>query len=458
MPKPRVVFVCGECGYQTPRWLGRCPDCQGWDTLEEKRWVEEKGGQGGGGVAEGEISKPVAITEMEGGSQTRMPTGIREFDRTLGGGILPGSLILVGGDPGIGKSTLLMQACANLSRNGESVLYVSGEESVEQVRHRALRLEAVSDRFFLATETHLEHILAQVEWVNPALLVVDSIQTTFSEALPSPPGSIGQVREVAHRLLRLAKGRKLSVFIVGHVTKDGSVAGPRALEHIVDTVIYFEGEKQNLYRILRATKNRFGSTQEIGIFEMTESGLKEVENPSQSFLSERSVGASGSVIVPIVEGTRPLLIEVQALVSSTNAAIPRKMATGVDSNRTQLLMAVLEKRMGIPLQAADVYVNVPGGIRVEETAADLGIAAALLSSCRNRPIAKGVVVLGEVGLVGEVRGVGQVERRLSEAAHHGFSRCLLPRSNLSRLSSHWEMELVGLEKIERLSDQLFAEK
>jgi len=458
MPKSRVVFVCEECGYQSSRWLGRCPDCQGWDTLEEKRIVEERGGPRGRLVRQEEIQQPVPITEIEGEGQSRMSTGIREFDRTLGGGILPGSLILVGGDPGIGKSTLLMQACANLSRNGESVLYVSGEESVEQIRHRAHRLEALSDRLFLATETNLEHILAQVEVVNPNLLVVDSIQTTFSESLPSPPGSIGQIREVAHRLLGLAKGRKVSIFTVGHVTKDGSVAGPRALEHIVDTVIYFEGERQNLYRILRATKNRFGSTQEIGIFEMTERGLKEVENPSQSFLSERSVGASGSVIVPIVEGTRPLLVELQALVTSTNAAIPRKMATGVDYNRTQLLMAVLEKRMGIPLHSADVYVNVPGGIRVEETAADLGIAAALLSSCRNRPIPKEVVVLGEVGLVGEVRGVGQVERRLSEAAHHGFSRCLLPRSNLSRISSHWGMELVGLERIERLSDQLFAEK
>jgi DNA repair protein RadA/Sms len=437
--------------------MGRCPDCQAWDSLEEKVLFPQRAAQGRQEMGK-EVKRPVPITEMNLQGQTRLPTGIREFDRTLGGGIISGSLILVGGDPGIGKSTLMMQACANISRNGELVLYVSGEESVEQLQHRALRLEALSDRLFLATETSLENILSQVEWLHPCLLVVDSIQTTSTETLQSAPGSIGQIREVAHRLLEMAKGNKVSVFIVGHVTKDGSLAGPRALEHIVDTVIYFEGERQNLYRILRATKNRFGSTQEIGIFEMRENGLEEVENPSLSFLSERSVGAAGSVVVPIVEGTRPLLIELQALVTPSNSAMPRKMATGVDYNRTQLLMAVLEKRMGIVLQSSDVYVNVPGGIRVEETAADLGIAAALLSSCRNRPIPKEVVVLGEVGLVGEVRGVAQVERRLNEASHHGFSRCLLPKSNLKRLGNRWDMELVGLERIERLSDQLFAEK
>jgi len=458
MAKVKTIFICQQCGFRSPRWMGRCPDCQEWSSLEECRIVEEKEERGRLGPATKEIKRPVPITEARPHGFSRLSTGIREFDRTLGGGIVPGSLILLGGDPGIGKSTLVMQACANLSRNGQLVLYVSGEESVEQIQGRAVRVDALSDRFLLATETCVGNILGQVEQLKPALLVVDSIQTTFSETLPSPPGSISQIREVAHRLLEAAKGERVSILIVGHVTKDGSLAGPRALEHIVDTVIYFEGERQNLFRILRATKNRFGSTDEIGIFEMTEGGLKEVENPSQCFLSERSIGAPGSVIVPVLEGTRPLLIELQALVSSTHAAIPRKMATGVDYNRTQLLMAVLEKRMGVHLQSADVYVNVPGGIRVEETAADLGIAAALLSSCRNRPIPKEVVVLGEVGLAGEVRGVGQVERRLSEACHHGFSRCLLPKTNLTRLTNRWGMELVGLERIEGLTDELFSQK
>jgi DNA repair protein RadA/Sms len=455
MAKTKSIFICQACGYQSPRWMGRCPDCQEWSSLEER--VAEKGGSSGR-IAAGEIKRAIPVTEECGQGQSRLQTGIREFDRALGGGIVPGSVTLLGGDPGIGKSTLVLQACAKVSQGGESVLYVSGEESVEQVQDRAIRLGAMSDHLLLATETCVGNILTQVELLHPSLLVVDSIQTAFSETLPSPAGSIGQIREVAHLLLKVAKEKKVSIFLIGHVTKDGSLAGPRALEHIVDTVIYFEGERQNLYRILRATKNRFGSTDEIGIFEMTETGLKEVENPSQTFLSERSLGASGSVVVPIIEGSRPLLIELQALVASTNSALPRKMVTGVDYNRTQLLLAVLEKRMKVPLQSADVYVNVPGGIRVEETAADLGIAAALLSSCRNRPIPKEVVVLGEVGLVGEVRGVGQVERRLSEASHHGFSRCLLPGSNLKRLSNRWGMELVGLERIERLLDELFVEK
>lgn len=458
MPKAKTVFVCQQCGYQSPRWMGRCPDCQEWDSLEERKIVEAKGDGARREIAAREAPRPIPITEVFGEGYTRLPTGIREFDRTLGGGVVPGSLILLGGDPGIGKSTLVLQACTNISRSGQRVLYISGEESIEQVRDRAVRLEALSDHLYLATETCVGNILAQVELLNPSLLVVDSIQSTFSETLQSPPGSIGQIREVAHRLMDLAKRERVSIFIVGHVTKDGSLAGPRVLEHIVDTVVYFEGERQNLFRILRATKNRFGSTDEIGIFEMTEGGLEEVENPSQCFLSERSIGASGSAIVPVMEGTRPLLIEMQALVSATNAAIPRKMATGVDYNRTQLLMAVLEKRMGIHLQSADVYVNVPGGIRVEETAADLGIAAALLSSCRNQPIPEDVVVFGEVGLVGEVRGVSQVERRLSEASHLGFSRGILPGSNLKRLSNRWGMELVGLERIERLSEELFVEK
>lgn len=458
MPRPKAVFICRECGYQSLRWMGRCPDCQAWDSLEEKVLLPPKGM--GAGV-EGErspASKPLAITELGPIPASRMSTGMKEFDRTLGGGIMPGSLILLGGDPGIGKSTLLLQASAELSRRGQTVLYVSGEESTEQVQSRAARLGSLSERLFLANETSLECILSQVEWVRPSLLVIDSIQTTYSENLQSPPGSIGQIREVAHRLLELAKGSRVSVFIVGHVTKDGSLAGPRALEHIVDTVIYFEGERQNLYRILKATKNRFGSTQEIGVFEMGEGGLKEVENPSQSFLSERSIGSSGSVIVPVMEGTRALLVEVQALVTPSSTAIPRKMASGVDFNRTQILMAVLEKRLGMGLQSLDVYVNIPGGLQVEETAADLGIACAVISSFRNRPVPPEVVILGEIGLAGEVRGVGQVERRLAEARHHGFSRCLLPQSNLKGLINRGEMELIGVERVEALTERLFLAK
>ncbi|MBI5167757.1 MAG: DNA repair protein RadA [candidate division NC10 bacterium] len=457
MTKPKSHFACQACGYQTPRWLGRCPDCGTWGSLIEER--EPRGEALRGGREErGPYAKPQPITEIEEEAESRFSTGITELDRPLGGGVVLGSFVLIGGDPGIGKSTLLLQASANISRSGRSVLYVSGEESLEQTRSRGKRLGAWSPDLYIASETCLEAILEQVEIIKPQVLVIDSVQTTYSEALESAPGSIGQVREVANRLMHLAKGRGISTFIVGHVTKDGSLAGPRALEHIVDTVIYFEGERQHFYRILRATKNRFGSTDEIGVFEMTEAGLREVPNPSQVFLEERPLGTAGSVILATVEGTRPLLLELQALVAPSLLAVPRRTAMGVDYNRMSLLLAVLEKRMGLRLGTCDVYLNVAGGLRVFEPAADLAMVAALISSSRNLPVDSGTVLFGEVGLSGEVRAVRHVEKRLHEASRLGYCRLILPRGNRERLRETLNLELIGVRSVEELLESLFPIK
>lgn len=372
---------------------------------------------------------PVAVTEITCGSTTRFSTGLGELDRVLGGGVVPGSLVLVGGDPGIGKSTLLLQAADRVARSHGTVLYVSGEESVEQVRMRAERLQALHPSLFLAAESGMESVTGFIAGMEPGLVIIDSIQTMYLPDLPSAPGSVGQVRECAARLLHVAKGQNIPVVLVGHVTKEGNLAGPRVLEHMVDTVLYFEGERHHAFRILRAVKNRFGSTNEIGVFEMSDGGLREVANPSEVFLAQRPLGATGSVVVASMEGTRPVLLEVQALVAGNAYNNPRRLVTGLDWNRALLMVAVLDKRIGLNLGGCDVYLNVAGGVRAEEPALDLGICLAIASSLKNRPVDQFTTVIGEVGLTGEVRAVSQLEARVKEAAKLGFKRCVVPRNN-----------------------------
>ena len=399
---------------------------------------------------------PLPLADIESGNEARFLTGIGEFDRILGGGVVTGSVILIGGDPGIGKTTLLLQVLPHLAKSSERVLYVSGEESPRQIKMRCERLGIDSETLLIFPETNLEEILKTTQAMAPAALVVDSIQTTFTGLLTSAPGSISQVQEVAAQLMFYAKRSGTPVFLIGHVTKDGAIAGPRTLEHIVDTVLYFEGEKSHAYRILRAVKNRFGSTNEIGVFEMTDAGLKEVANPSAWFLSERPQKATGSVVVASLEGTRPILIELQALVSPTSFAMPRRMANGVDGNRIALLVAVMEKRTGLNLSGQDIYVNVVGGLRIDEPALDLGIVAAVTSSLRNRPIAPTTIVFGEVGLGGEVRAVGQAETRLREAAKLGFRRCLLPERNLVKMPTIDSLELIGVAEVGQALDAVLT--
>ncbi len=450
--REKIRFVCQQCGYWSPRWMGRCPECGTWGGLLEEREVRmHPPPLGPHGPGEG----PKPITGIDATAFPRLPTDVQEFDRVLGGGIVPGSLILIGGEPGVGKSTLLLQACAGVASRGEKVLYVSGEESLEQVRGRGERLKALHRELLLMAETNLGRILEAAEAVSPRFLVMDSVQTTYTEEMESPPGSLSQIREVAARLMRFAKETKVSVLLIGHVTKDGSLAGPKALEHIVDAVLSFEGERQLPYRILRATKNRFGSTEEIGVFEMTEEGLLEVTNPSELFLAERSLQAPGSVVVPTMEGTRPILVELQALVTSTGAAIPRRVFGGLDFQRASLILAIVEKRLGLPLAACDVYLNVAGGVRVSEPAADLAIAAAVVSSFKNAPVDPSAVIFGEVGLGGEVRAVRSAERRLMEGVRLGFARGLLPQANLERQRMAVSMQLTGLRSVLDLVRELF---
>ena len=397
---------------------------------------------------------PIADIEVIG--EDRRLTRIGEFDRVLGGGVIPGSLILIGGDPGIGKTTLLLQALPRLASSTEPVLYVSGEESPRQIKMRGQRLGVEHPHLLILAETSLEEILKAVQAIQPAAMVVDSIQTVYTEQLTSAPGSISQVQEVSGQLMWFAKRASVPVFIIGHVTKEGAIAGPRLLEHIVDTVLYFEGDKGHSYRILRAVKNRFGSTNEIGVFEMKESGLEEVANPSQLFLGERPQRSTGSVVVSSLEGSRPILVELQALVSATSYAMPKRMANGVDLNRVSLLLAVMEKRLGMHLSGQDVYVNVVGGMSIDEPAIDLGIVAAVTSSLREVPIEPGLLVLGEVGLGGEVRGISQAELRIREAAKMGFKRCLLPERNLAKLEPIDGMDLIGITEVGEALDVVLA--
>jgi DNA repair protein RadA/Sms len=450
--KVKTVFSCQACGFESSKWLGRCPDCGEWNSFVEERQETAPSAKGRAPLVIGGNPKP--YDDIDGTEAARISSGIGEFDRVLGGGIVPGSMVLIGGEPGIGKTTLLTQVADLLSRTGGPVLYVSGEESERQIKLRGERLGISGGGLFVLGETSLERILEHVETLKPAALVVDSVQTIYSARFNSAPGSISQVREVATQLLFLAKGRGITIFLIGHVTKDGSLAGPKSLEHIVDTVLYFEGEKQQHHRIVRAVKNRFGAVSEMGVFEMTGTGLQAVPNPSALFLSERVEGSPGSAVVATLEGSRPMLVEVQALVSPTAFGTPRRMSIGLDANRTTLLLAVLEKRVGLELLGDDVFVSVAGGLEVAEPAVDLAVAAAVASSFRNRPVPARTVLIGEVGLAGEVRGVGQVGLRIREAAQMGFDRCILPARNLP--PAHDGMRLVGVrtleEALERLAD------
>ncbi len=454
MGRTQSRYLCQHCGYQTPRWMGRCPDCGQWGSLLEERVTTEQRGVTRPGPSVAPSVAPTPITAVDIRSISRLRTGLSELDRVLGGGIVPGSLVLISGAPGIGKSTLLLQAAIQVA-HAEPVLYVSAEESLEQIRSRAARLGPLSDRLLLLAETSLQVILDQAERLRPRVLVIDSIQTLVSDELESPPGAISQVREVAVRLMGLAKTKEVSTLVIGHITKDGSVAGPKALEHLVDAIISMEGEEHQVHRLLRTTKNRFGPSPEVGVFEMTEGGLREVADGSELFLSQRPLGAAGSVVIPTLEGSRPLLVELQALVAAPGAAVPRRVLNGVEANRGALLLAVLEKRLGLRLGVCDVYVNIVGGVRVSETAADLGLAAAVLSSAKNLPLDPGLVVFGEVGLAGEVRAVPMAERRLQEAARLGFTRCLLPRHNLDRAPAIPScLRATGLSTLDDLAREL----
>jgi DNA repair protein RadA/Sms len=444
MGREKSLFVCQECGHESPKWLGRCPGCEAWNTMvEEPVRQAQAGREGRAGAGE----RPVSIPLVDAEDSPRFASGSGELDRVLGGGIVPGSFTLVGGDPGIGKSTLLLQTASCVAASRGPVLYATGEESARQVRLRADRLGPLEPALYVLAETNLDVIRQHAASIKPSVLIVDSIQTVFRPEVTSAPGSVTQVRECAAELLRLAKADGPAVFVVGHVTKEGSLAGPRVLEHIVDTVLYFEGDRQAQFRVLRAVKNRFGSTNEIGLFEMRDAGLAEVPNASELFLAERPVGASGSVVVPAMEGTRPLLVEVQALVSASTFQMPRRTATGIELTRVQLLVAVLEKRVGLMLGAHDVYVKVTGGVRVDEPAVDLGLAAALASSFRDQAADPGTVLLGEVGLAGEVRSVSRLEHRIREAEKMGFDRAVLPAGNLKGLQLKTQMELVGVETV-----------
>lgn len=437
MPKVRTKFVCQQCGHEAPRWSGRCPECGQWNTLVET--VEERAGPSVPRLTSQTLPQPITAVSVDGFS--RIPVPMEEFHRALGGGIVPGSVILIGGDPGIGKSTLLLQISALLAHDGKTTLYVSGEESTQQIKMRADRLGISEEKLYILSETSLNQIINQIESLEPQLVVVDSVQAVYLEELESSAGSIGQVRECAAALLRMAKSRNVPVFIVGHVTKEGAIAGPRVLEHMVDTVLYLEGERFHSYRLLRSVKNRFGSTNEVGVFEMQEQGLVEISNPSQAFLAERLPSATGSTVAVTMEGTRPLLVEIQALTTTTSFGLPRRTANGIDFNRLLLLVAVLSKRVGLKLTTQDVFVNVVGGLRINEPAVDLAVAAAIASSFHNAPIADDCVMLGEVGLSGELRSVGQAERRLNEAAKLGFKRAVVPRALRAGKASEIALEV-----------------
>ncbi|WEG12698.1 DNA repair protein RadA [Pullulanibacillus sp. KACC 23026] len=451
MAKSKSVFFCQECGYESPKWMGKCPGCKSWNSM-----VEETIKASSGRVernAQRETSRPIPITKIEKTNERRILTKMSEFNRVLGGGVVEGSLVLVGGDPGIGKSTLLLQASDQLAQTGQKVLYISGEESVRQTKMRAERLGIQSDNLYVLAETDIYEIENRLKDLDPGFLIIDSIQTIYNPEVSSAPGSVSQVRECTGHLMRLAKTRGVATFIVGHVTKDGAIAGPRLLEHMVDAVLYFEGERHHTFRILRAVKNRFGSTNEIGVFEMKEAGLSEVSNPSEIFLQERTAGTAGSTVVAAVEGTRTVLVEIQALVTPTSFGNPRRMATGVDHNRISLLMAVLEKRVGLLLQNHDAYVNVAGGVRLDEPATDLAVALSIASSFRDRSTEATDIVIGEVGLTGEVRRVSRIEQRVTEAVKLGFKRAFIPKQNIGGWTAPSGIEIIGVSTVKEAMEQ-----
>jgi DNA repair protein RadA/Sms len=453
----RTIYACQQCGHQSRKWLGKCPDCGAWNSFAEER--ERAAPKGSAGLPRGGLrlrdSQPVPFAEIETQHDVREVTGIAEFDRVLGGGIVPGSLVLIGGEPGAGKSTLLLQVADKLSALYGQALYISGEESERQIKLRGERLGLSPQGLYLLAETSLERIFDEIQRLQPRAIIVDSVQTIFSEKLESAPGSVSQVRETAGQFLLLAKRLTVPVFLIGHVTKEGMIAGPKALEHIVDTVLYFEGERHHNHRILRAAKNRFGAANELGIFEMTGQGLITVPNPSEVFLSERPIGVSGSAVVAALEGTRPMLVELQALVSSSKFGTGRRTTQGVEFNRVALLVAMLEKRVGFQLSGDDVYVNVAGGIALNEPAADLGIVAAVASSFRNIPINEHTIVFGEVGLAGEVRATNHASVRLREAAQMGFKRVVMPQNNLSGLEADDRLDVIGVRSVVEALEALF---
>lgn len=449
--KSTVIFVCQNCGNNSPKWIGKCPACSGWNTYVEEIVTKEKANP----IFKSK-SKPVLINEISLANEQRIKTDIKEMDRVLGGGLILGSTVLIGGDPGIGKSTLALQIFGKYSENGIKVLYITGEESSNQIKIRSKRLNVNGENLYVVTETNIESIINNIENSSPGVVVIDSIQTIYSNDLPSAPGTVGQIRECTSKIVQYAKNKGVSFFLVGHVTKEGSIAGPKVLEHLVDTVLYFEGGKSHPFRILRAVKNRYGSTNEIGVFEMTNDGLKEVSNPSETFLSERPLNSSGSVVTPSIEGTRPILVEIQALVSPCNFGVPRRTTIGLDSNRVSLLVAVIEKRGGLHITSQDIFMNVAGGVKIEEPAVDLGICISLVSSFLNKPVSPETIVFGEVGLSGEIRGVSQVDVRLKEAEKLGFKRFILPRINSDNLKhKDSKQKYIGIENINEAIEILF---
>jgi DNA repair protein RadA/Sms len=452
--KKETLFVCQNCGHSTGKWLGKCPECGEWNSLVEEKSQPTRRSGVRNGFKLRDISA-VPFTEIESQDDVRIPSGVTEFDRVLGGGIVPGTLVLIGGDPGIGKSTLLLQVADKLSAAGALVLYISGEESERQIKLRGERLAVEAKNVFILPETNLENISNEIERLKPGAIIVDSIQTVFSSAIESAPGSVSQVREVAHQFLLLAKNRGIPIFLIGHITKEGSIAGPKVLEHIVDTVLYFEGERHHNHRIVRAVKNRFGAANEVGVFEMTGTGLMPVANPSQMFLQERPQNVAGSIVTACMEGTRPLLVEIQALVSGTKYGTGRRMTQGLDQNRVALMIAMLEKRAGLQLTGDDVFVNIAGGLEVDEPAVDLGVVTAIVSSFKNLTIDPHTAVFGEIGLTGEVRGAMQASVRAREAQALGFKKIVLPASNVAGLERLLGVRVVGVKSVDEALDELF---
>lgn len=450
----KIIYCCQQCGHHVPKWMGKCPECGGWDSFVEERKIatHKPGYRSNKALLQVE---PVPIDSVIIDEDNRTLTGIGEFDRVLGGGVIRGSLVLIGGEPGIGKSTLLMQAMHGLAKKSQKILYVSGEESIQQLKMRSQRLDTASSNMLVISEIDIDAILNMIDTVGPDVLLIDSIQTMFSQDVSSAPGTVSQVRESTMKLMIMAKQKGIPTFLIGHVTKDGAIAGPRIMEHMVDTVLYFEGDQNHVFRILRAVKNRFGSTNEIGVFEMKESGLAEVPNPSAVFLAERAANSPGSVVTACMEGTRPILVELQALISSAGFGTPRRTILGLDYNRVSLLVAVMEKKLGLNIAGQDIFMNVAGGVKVSEPAVDLGIVSAVASSFLDRAIPEGMVPIGEVGLAGEVRGVSRLESRIAEIQKMGFTKCIVPKTSLKQMTKKSDIQLIGIDTLSEVIEILF---